>query len=419
MRKHTAFDESSVRVTLPRRCLPFFVAGAVAAVVTLLPTAAGAAPAVGLGTAASFAVLGGSTITNTGPTTVSGDLGLSPGTAVTGFPPGNVVNGTTHVADGVAAQAQADATTAYNTAAGLPATGNVTADLAGQTLVPGVYSGPTLSLNGTLTLDGGGDPAAVFVFRAGSTLITGVGSTVSLVNGTSPCNVFWQVGSSATLGTTSVFAGTLVALTSITATSGASVSGRLIARNGAVTLDTNTVTRPLCAAAAAAPSPTATATTSPSPAAAAPVATATPSAGAPGPSTAATPAATAGPSASASPSASTGPRPPAPTASPSTPALPSELPLPPLPSPVPAPRAPTGVSAGTAGVPVAPAPAPGRVQGPTVPQGPNAPELPATGASVDAAALAGLLALVLGGLLVLAARPPVRGAHERCRAARI
>ena len=203
---------------------------------------------VGLGTAASFAILAGQTITNTGPSVISGDIGLSPGSAVTGFPPGTVNNGTMHVADAVALQAQADVTTAYNDAAGRSPTATVTADLGGQTLLPGVYTGATLGLTGTLTLDAQGDPNAVFVFQTASTLITASTSTVAMINGGSPCNVFWQVTSSATLATNSVFVGTVLALTSITAATGAVVTGRLLARNGEVTLDTNTINGASCTA---------------------------------------------------------------------------------------------------------------------------------------------------------------------------
>lgn len=219
--------------------------GLAATLLGIGPAAAAEAP-VGLGTAASFAVLAGSTVTNTGPSVISGDLGVSPGTAVTGFPPGTVNNGTIHAADAVAAQAQLDVTTAYNDAAGRSATA-VAAELGGRTLVSGVYSSPTLGLTGTVTLDGQGDPNAVFVFQAGSTLITGTSSVVALINGAQACKVYWKVGSSATLGTGSSFVGTVLALTSITANTNATVRGRLLARNGAVTLDTNSVTRPACA----------------------------------------------------------------------------------------------------------------------------------------------------------------------------
>jgi hypothetical protein len=214
---------------------------------------------VGLGTAASFAVLAGARVTNTGVSNVSGDLGVSPGSAVTGFPPGVVSGGIIHVTDAVASGAQSDVVIAYNDAAGRSSSATVTADLGGQTLVSGVYSGPTLGLTGTLTLDAQGDPNAVFVFQAASTLITASASRVALVNGASACNVFWQIGSSATLATNSVFVGTILALTSVTATTGASVTGRLFARNGAVTLDANTITRPTGCAAAAPVSSTITA----------------------------------------------------------------------------------------------------------------------------------------------------------------
>ena len=208
-------------------------------------------PPVNLGTAGSFGVLAGSTVTNTGPTTINGDLGLSPGTSVTGFPPGKV-NGTIHVANAVAAQAQSDLTTAYNDAAGRLPANSVSGDLGGSTLAPGVYkSGSSLGLTGTVTLDAGGNADAVFIFQVASSLTTASGSRVALVNGARPCNVFWQIGSSATLGTSTVFVGNILALTSITLNNGASLSGRALARNGAVTLDNNTVTAANCAAASA------------------------------------------------------------------------------------------------------------------------------------------------------------------------
>jgi len=215
-----------------------------------------AATAVNLGTANSFAVLGGSTITNTGSTVVNGDLGLSPGTSVTGFPPGTV-NGTQHVTDPTAAQAEADLVAAYNAAGTQTGAAAVSGDLGGMTLTPGVYnSASSLGLTGTLTLDGQGNPDAVFIFQIGSALTTASGSRVNLVNGAQACNVFWQVVSSATLGTNSNFSGSILALTSVTATTGAIINGRLLARNGAVTLDVNAVTKPSCAASAVTPSPT-------------------------------------------------------------------------------------------------------------------------------------------------------------------
>jgi hypothetical protein len=201
-----------------------------------------AATAVPLGTAASFAVMAGSTITSTGPTVITGDLGLSPGTSVTGFPPGQV-NGAIHAADSAAVQAQADLTTAYDDAAAQPATATIPTELGGTTQTPGVYDSAagTFGITGTLTLDAQGDPDAVFIFQAASTLITASASSVSLVNGAQASNVFWVVGSSATLGTSSTLQGSILALTSITVTTGTTINGRALARNGAVTLDTNTI----------------------------------------------------------------------------------------------------------------------------------------------------------------------------------
>ncbi|MBN1584999.1 DUF3494 domain-containing protein [Candidatus Uhrbacteria bacterium] len=208
-----------------------------------------AATAVNLDTADDFAVLAGTTITNTGSSVINGDLGLSPGTSVTGFPPGTI-NGTMHVTDAAAAEAQDDLTLAYNEAAGQTPVSTVSAELGGTTKTAGVYDSEdgTFEMTGTLTLDAQGDPNAVFIFKTDSTLLTAGSSNVSLVNGAQACNVFWQVGSSATLGENSVFKGNILALTSATLTTGANVEGRVLARNGAVTLDTNTVTRAICAA---------------------------------------------------------------------------------------------------------------------------------------------------------------------------
>jgi hypothetical protein len=206
-----------------------------------------AQPPVGLGTSSSFAVLSGQAVTNTGPSTINGNLGVSPGTAVTGFPPGTV-NGTIHSADAVAAQAQLDLTTAYNDAAGRTPAVAVPADLTGLTLTPGVYQNSSaLGLTGAVTLNAQGNPNAVFIFQAGSTLITGSGSTVNLINGAQPCNVFWQVGSSATLGTTTTFVGNIMALSSISMNNGVTLTGRALARNGSVTMINDTVNAPTCA----------------------------------------------------------------------------------------------------------------------------------------------------------------------------
>jgi uncharacterized repeat protein (TIGR01451 family) len=203
------------------------------------PALAATAPT--LGAAGSFAVLGASTVTNTGPTTITGDLGLYPGTSITGFPPGLVVSGTKHAADATALAAQNDATIAYN-ALGQACDTTISADLGGSTRTPGVYcSGSSMGLTGTLTLDAQGNPDAVFIFKMGSTLTTASGSKVVMINGGQNCNVFWQVGSSATLGTTSDVVGTIIADQSITLTTGAIVRGRTLARNAAVTLDSNTV----------------------------------------------------------------------------------------------------------------------------------------------------------------------------------
>ncbi len=220
---------------------------------------AGKAP-VPLGAAGSFAVLGGQKVTSTGLTTLNGDLGVSPGSSLTGFPPGRV-NGTIHATDPTAAQAQTDLTAAYNDAAGRTPAQALPADLGGRTLTPGVYkTGAALALTGGVTLDGQGDPNAVFVIQVGSALTTNVGSVVALINDAKPSNVFWQIGSSATLGPSSVFAGNILALTSISIDSGVTLNGRALARNGAVTLIDDTITVPTQA-----PTPTPTPTPTPSP----------------------------------------------------------------------------------------------------------------------------------------------------------
>jgi hypothetical protein len=222
-----------------------FAVAFVVAMALLASAALAAEPPVGLGTADSFAVLAGQTVTNIGPSAINGDLGVAPGTAVTGLLP---VAGTIHAGDAVATQAQADLTTAYDDAAGRTPPLAVSPDLGGLTLTPGVYnSASSLGLTGALTLDAQGDPNAVFVFQAASTLITESASHVNLINGAQPCNVFWQVGSSATLGTTSVFAGTIMALTSISMNNGVTVLGRALARNGSVTLINDTINAAHCA----------------------------------------------------------------------------------------------------------------------------------------------------------------------------
>lgn len=226
------------------------MAAALAVFGIVSPPAFGSQAAVGLGTAAPFAVLAGTTITNTGPTVISGDIGVDPGSAITGFPPGILTSGTQYSAGPTSSQAESDLTSAYLDAAAQSPTATVSSNLGGQTLAPGVYNASSaLALTGTLTLNAENNPAAVFIFQAGSTLITGTNSTVALVGGAQACNVFWQVGSSATLGTGTSFAGSILALTSITVQSGATLSGRALARNGQVSLDANTVTVPACSTA--------------------------------------------------------------------------------------------------------------------------------------------------------------------------
>ncbi|MFZ3054707.1 MAG: ice-binding family protein [Minisyncoccales bacterium] len=206
-----------------------------------------AANTVSLGTADSFAILAGSTITNTGPSVVIGNMGLDPGSSITGFPPATLT-GTEYINNATSAQAQLDLTTAYDNAAGQGCTQDLTdQDLGGLILTPGVYCFNTSAqLTGILTLDGQNNPDAVFIFKTGSTLTTASGSSVVLINDSQACNVFWQVGSSATIGGNTTFKGNILALTSITFNTGASLQGRALARNGAVTLDTNNITKATC-----------------------------------------------------------------------------------------------------------------------------------------------------------------------------
>jgi hypothetical protein len=225
-------------------------AAAIAALTLTLAVGAGATSSTTpqLGTAAGFSVLAGSTVTNTGPTVLASELGVSPGTAITGFPPG-IARGARHSADAAASGAQNNLTIAYNDAAAAKSTATVpdVGNIGGETLTAGVYgSASSMLVNGTLTLNGAGNPDSVFIFKAGSTIVTGSASRVVLENGAQACNVYWQVGSSATLGTDSAFVGTVMALTSITATTGVAVDGRLLARNGAVTLDSDTITPTSC-----------------------------------------------------------------------------------------------------------------------------------------------------------------------------
>ena len=198
------------------------------------------APIVSLGTASTYGILAGSTVTCVTGGIVKGDIGISPGSALVGFAPGVcVLTGARHLADAAAAQAQLDLTAAYNILAGLPCGTTIVADLGGTTLPTGVYcSATSIGVTGTLTLDARGDPNAVFVFQAGSTLTT---AGIVLINGAQAQNVYWQVGSSATIGVGSQWQGNILALQSITLVDGATLLGRALARNGAVTLGTNNV----------------------------------------------------------------------------------------------------------------------------------------------------------------------------------
>jgi Ice-binding-like len=216
---------------------------AVAVVFVRLEGRAAQAP-VALGSANTFAVLAATTVTSTGATAIDGDLGVSPGNTVTGSP---TMTGTLHLGDPAAAQAQSDLTTAYNDAAGRSvAAVTVAGNLGGQTLAPGLYTSATsLEISsGDLTLDASGDPNGIWIFQMGSTFVTTVGRQVILSGGAQAANIFWQVGSSATIGGSSVFKGTIMANQSITMNTSATLEGRALARNGAVALDANTIAIP-------------------------------------------------------------------------------------------------------------------------------------------------------------------------------
>ena len=228
--------------------------------VWMFTTATTACPGpVALGTACGFGILAGSTVTNspivTGTTThVTGNVGVSPGTAITGYPPGTATGAFFTGVGSAAGPAQGDLTTAYNAAAGAANTGGtLTGDIGGQTKAPGVYTATTtLGITGNLTLDGSTNPNGIWIFQVGSALTTAAGapgtpaSQVLLINGAKAHNVFWQIGSSATLGTYSLFQGTIMAQASITLTTGATLNGRALARTGAVTTDSNAVNVPPC-----------------------------------------------------------------------------------------------------------------------------------------------------------------------------
>ena len=228
--------------TLKRmRHTPLLLALVLVAMMAVPTMSVAAQQPVDLGTTSGFAVLAGGTITNTGPTTITGDVRLSPGSAFVDT--GVTLNGTAHISDAVATQAKTDLVTAYNDAAGRAVTSNEPVELGGLTLGPGVYSsGGVLGITGTLTLDAEGDTNAVFIFKSTATLTTASGSVVRLINGARFCRVFWVVPSSATFATNSTFVGHIFALTDIHEQTGATVQGQLLARNGEVTLDTNTIT---------------------------------------------------------------------------------------------------------------------------------------------------------------------------------
>src|SRR6202521_837710 len=241
-------------IRLTRRLLTLLIAASALALVAW-PMAASASTAPGLGTAASYAILAGTpNVTNTGATVVSGSLGISPADAVTGFPPGTVVNGTIQAATAAAGGAKDNLTTAYGVAASSPCNFNMTGqNLGGKTLTPGTYCQTTApTLTGVLTLSGNG----VFIFQIGSTLVTAPGASVVLTGGAQPCNVFWQVSSSATLDTTTTFVGTIMALTSISLNSAVSIAARALARNGQVSLINNVITRPTSCTSPTVPGPT-------------------------------------------------------------------------------------------------------------------------------------------------------------------
>ncbi len=271
-----AFAHPKLGLTSAAALVALFVAGPLAS------GAQAAAVAVPLGTASAFSVLAGSTVTNTGTTTIDRSVGVSPGSAITGADT-MTIGGTYHQADAVALTAKNDLTTAYNTAAGEGPTTDPGVNLGGLTLVGGVYNRSTeMAITGTvpLTLDGGvSGPNAhsnsVWVFQAGSTLTTASASSIVLTGGADACNIFWQVGSSATFGTTTHFVGTVMAQANITMDTGATLEGRVLARSAAVNLHANVITSPNCDN----DRTVGGGTTTPTPTATTPTATPTPKAG--------------------------------------------------------------------------------------------------------------------------------------------
>ncbi|NUU16579.1 DUF3494 domain-containing protein [Cellulomonas humilata] len=249
------------------RTFTVLAAVVVAAALATVPSAAQAAlgTPVPLGAGSTFVVLAGAGVTNTGATTLGGDIGTFPTTSITG--PGTITqaSGVNHGGDAVTQQAKTDLVTAYDAASSQSPDPLGGVELAGLTLEPGVYdTGGVIELNGNLTLDGNGDPNAVFVFQSLSELLAGAASSVTFIDGATACNVYWRVPSSATILAGSRFAGTILAMTSITFEAGATLDGRALARTGTVTMITNTITLPACA-----PVPGAVAAATPAPAAAA------------------------------------------------------------------------------------------------------------------------------------------------------
>lgn len=212
----------------------------------VIPVQVIAAPAVSLAGSADFAVLAGSAITSTGATSITGDMGLSPGTSIGGFPPGVIV-GTQRINDNLATQAKLDLTIAYNDVAGRTSTEIVTlsGNIGGLTLTPGLYkSTSTLAISsGDVTFDAKGNANGVFIIQIASSLTTTSGRKVILAGGALASNIYWQVGSSATFGTTSVFKGTILAMQSITFDTGATLEGRALARTGGITMAGNTIVK--------------------------------------------------------------------------------------------------------------------------------------------------------------------------------
>ena len=371
------------------------VASAVALVLTFgfnaVPTADAAGPSkVNLGTAKSYGVLAGDTITNTGATTITGDLGLFPGTSVTGSP---TVTGVSNITNSAANKAKDDLRTAYLDAQGRPSPIFLAGGaLGGKTLVAGLYKDDgapaALGLTGTLVLDAQGDPDAVWIFQSSSTLIAEVGSVVQLKNGAQACHVFWQVGSAATLKASSKFKGTIMAHDDISVGNGVTVLGRLLAgaqanKAGALTLISDTITKTSCSAATPTPTPTPTPTTKPTT-----KPTATPTAK---PTTKPTTTPTKTPT--AKPGAT-------PTATPraTSPAGPGATPTATLPV-----TTPTGVQTSPGATPTSAQPITTRTAGPTLPNTSTDAKPGSTPAQPIAAGL-GLALLALGGFLFVATR---------------